>query len=557
MYVNKKLVIIFVLISNLTFAQKASQTEVFQIAKTFLSNSQQNNLLLETPKIEPVFSKNNKDVLFYILNYEKAFIIISANKKNIPIKAFSFKNNFYTNTTAEINMSDILIADYEEFNKFLTINSFAAKSNENKWNKILLNKNKKSTNDQTFGPYLSSVFGQTWYYEGGNKIYTTNYYTPNHNPVGCVAITFTKVMRYYEWPRKGVSSYTYSDNQGSTQGRYSANFGEKYYNWGLILDEYKGNSTNENQRKELGKIAYHAAVSVNMDFESSGSTSNINRIPNAAKNYFRYIAEYKDKNESNFWQVLDSNMQHGIPAQFAIYATNGWGHAVVGDGIKYVGDEKYYHINTGWWGNYNGWYQMHSTFGIGTSPAYSIMTGAVLNMIPVTELDKKPKFNYEDKTAELKWYFSNRITPEKYELQYKKGSNDWETLTDTITIPTFVFQADENNTYTIRIRAKVNGEWYDNSWSNTVKIKPSNFKPKGSSELTLKPNVTSNTLIITYNNLSSSTIKVFNLSGELVFETDDVLINEYQLDVTALHTGIYIIQVSKDGEKNVARFLKL
>lgn len=557
MYLKKYFLILFILISNLTFAQKVSQTEIIQVADNFISASRHKELLKEIPKIEPVSSVKTNKVLFYIINFKSAYLIISADKNNTPVKAFSFKRKFICEKNSQnFNMKDILISDYENYNLFISENPTLAIQNHNKWNENLNNKTSSIISTDSIGPLLPSLFGQTWYYESGNKIYTTQYYTPNHNPVGCVALTFTELMQYYNWPRKGTGNHSYSDSYGSTTGNFSANFEEKYYNWGLILNEYKGTTTTEAQRKEIGRLAFHAAVSVNMDFESSGSTSNVNRIPNAAKNYFRYIADYKEKSASDFWNTLDQNLQDKIPAQFAIYTSGGAGHAVVCDGYYSIGNDKYYHLNMGWWGTTNGWYQIRQSFNAG---GYSNITAAVLNMIPVPEFDKKYKIDYENKTAELKWYYPERNPAQNFELQIKRGVSEWETYTDTLTKLSYIFKPeDDKSDYSFRIRAKVHDTWYNDSWSNSIKIKHSSFKPKGSAELTLKPNVTSNKFIISYNNLSGSTIKIYNLYGELVFEnTEEVLINECQIDVSALQTGIYIVQVNKNGDKQTAKFLKL
>ncbi|MEA2043010.1 MAG: C10 family peptidase, partial [Bacteroidota bacterium] len=517
----------------------------------------QYELSSQKPEITTYYSQQLNDKLFYVLNYENAYIVISANKKYTPIKAFSFNSRVNTKETQqEIGMIDILKADYKNFNSFLIKTPGAITENKNKW-EILLNEklNLKSTSDQTFGPYLSSVYGQTWYYENGNPVYTTNYYTPNHNPVGCVALTFTEVMRYYEWPRKGTGSYSYSDNSGSTTGSFQANFEEDYYNWSLIPDEYKGQETSDEQRSQLGRLAFHAAVSVNMEFESNGSTSNINRIPHAASSFFRYSAEYLEKSESNFWTTLDSNMHNMLPAQLAVYTSSGAGHAIVCDGIQYIGNEKYYHLNMGWWGDDNGWYQIHESFNAG---GYSNVTAAVLNMKPIPEIDDSPKFNYEDKTVALEWYYSNKIVPENFELQIKKGTDDWLTHTDTITTNEYIFQADDDYDYSIRIRAKVNNEWVENSWSNIISFGPDDFNTQGNEEFTIYPSVPTDKIKVSYKNLPGSTVRIYDLCGKLVYNNSNIITQEeFSVDISGCSKGFFILQIVNDTEKKAAKFLKL
>ncbi len=547
---------IFLITANLSFAQKVSQDEIYTTAENFLKNSGNSDLLNNIPVIHRIYSDKSGKLLFYVCNYPNAFIVISANKNNYPIKAFSFKHKLNLKRSAgEIHFIDILKSDYEQFNKLIKNNPDWAETNRKKWENVLLNVRNKNITDETYGPYLSSLYGQVNCHDNNGKLVNvTNYYTPNHYAVGCVAMVFAEVMRYYGWPRKGVGSFSYTDNYGSSTGTYNADFEEKYYNWDIIPDEFDGVSSTDKQRSELGRVTFQAAVSVKMDFENGGSTSNINRIPSAASKYFRYIADYKEKTASDFWQILDTSLHHGIPAQFAVYTDGGAGHAVVGDGIKYTGGEKYYHLNMGWWGDDNGWYQIHQSFNAG---GYTNVTAAVLNMLPVPELDDSPEIDTENKTVKLKWYYSEKLQAEKYELQIKTGPADWETLTDTITQKSFVFQADNENEYTFRLRAKIGGNWTENAWSNEIKIIPADFKAQGKETLTVFPASTNNIIKISYKNLSGNTLKIYNLQGALIFQNSEIISNnEVSLDVSNFETGLYIVQIIGENENITAKFFK-
>jgi len=547
-YFISALIILF--FSNISYAQKVSESEMQKIVYDFLTYKGKSDLIKQQPETEKIMSEKTKNLLFCVFNYDNAFIVISANKRNIPVKAFSFKHRLNTNIRS--HLLTVLKDDYENFAKFLILNPEAGIRNYQKWENPFPEKNVK---DATYGPFLSSLYGQVNCHDNnGNLVNVTNYYTPNHFAVGCVALTFTEVMCYYNWPRKGIGSFSYTDSYGNSTGTYDANFEEGYYNWGLIQDRYNGVASTDQSRSELGKLAFRAAVSVSMDFENSGSTSNINKVPSAVSKYFRYTADYKEKSAGDFWQLLDTNLHHNIPAQFAIYTSSGAGHAVVGDGIQYVGSEKYYHLNMGWWGDDNGWYQIHQTFNAG---GYTNVTAAVLNMIPVPEIDENPELNFKNKTLVLKWYYSDKLSVQNYELQIKKDVNEWKTLTDTLTVKTYTFQTDGENDYFFRIRAKLNNNQDVSGWSNEIKIIPSDFTIPGEEDLTLHPTFVLYKLNISYKNLSGSIIKIFDLSGHLAEETDNVNDNEYSIDVSGLNSGFYILQILNENEKKSAKFFKL
>ena len=548
--------VLFFLI-NISFAQKTSDFETNKIVKNFILLKNKSELLNQKSKIITIADQKTGKQIFKIYNFPNAFIVVSVSKDNIPVKAFSFKHKLRTDfNDNQIHLIDILKGDYKNFETFKKQNPEIITENNKKWNKLLNDTNYKNVTDITYGPFLTSLYGQVNCHDNnGHLVNVTNYYTPNHYAVGCVALTFTEVMRYYNWPRKGKGSFSYTDSYGNSTGTYEANFEENYYNWDIIPDRYDGVASTDKQRSELGKLAFHAAISVRMDFENGGSTSNINRIPGAASKYFRYVAEYKEKTASDFWQTLDTNLHHSIPAQFAVYTDGGAGHAVVGDGIQYIGTEKYYHLNMGWWGDDNGWYQIHQSFNAG---GYTNVTAAVLNMTPVPEMDDSPELNTEEKTVNLEWYYSEKFPVENYELQVKKGPAEWETITDTLTQKSFLFQADNENEYSFRVRAKINGEWKDNAWSNEIKIFPSDFKAKGDEELTLYPTVVFDKLKISYKNLSGSEIKIYNLQGKLIYQnTSTVSDNEYDINISDMDTGFYILQITNESERKSAKFLKL
>lgn len=558
----KKITFIFLIfLINFSFAQKVSKVDILNLNKNFIKVSGHSDLLNQEPKIHKIYTDDTKYLLFYIINYSDAFIVISADKSYSPVKAFSFNHPLRIKSNdSEIHMIDILQSDYKFFKSYLRENPEIGFENQKKWDTLLSGSPVKNVNDAVYGPFLSSLYGQVNCHDNnGHLVNVTNYYTPNHYAVGCVAMVFSEVMRYYNWPRKGVGNFSYTDSYGSSQGTYSADFSEEFYNWGSILDEYDGEASTEQQRSELGKLAFHAAVSVRMDFENGGSTSNINKIPYSAWKFFRYVSEYKEKTAFDFWQTLDTSLRHNIPAQFAIYTSGGAGHAVVGDGIKYIGNEKYYHLNMGWWGDDNSWYQIHQSFNAG---GYSNITAAVLNMIPIPEMNDSPDLDEESRTVNLEWYYTYKIPVQNYELQFKKGPDDWVTVADTITTKTYIFQTDSKNDYSFRIRAQVNGEWKNNGWSNEIKIAQADFKEKevfeGDEELTLYPTAASEELRVSYKKLSGSTVRIYNLRGSLVFQSDeDILINEYKINVSSFQTGFYILQISNDSERIATSFLKL
>jgi len=84
----------------------------------------------------------------------------------------------------------------------------------------------------TYGPYLTDVWGGVNCVDNsGNKIYPLNNFTPNHCSPGCVAISLSQVLHFYEWPKTGIDNNVYSENYNGTQYRHSAAFDGIQYDW--------------------------------------------------------------------------------------------------------------------------------------------------------------------------------------------------------------------------------------------------------------------------------------------------------------------------------------
>ena len=288
---------LFFFLFTFSFAQKVAQFEIQKVKKNFQI---EHNISDIGCQVIPIVS--NSDTLAFVYNYPNAFVVISNYKELPPIKAYSLDNSFPSkNDEAEnsLSLKEILIDDYTNFIANYKGASVFTEQNKKDWQDIY-SSIAKGTKVQ-YGPWLDNIYGQTKCKDENNKtINVTNLYTPKNYAVGCVAITFVELLQYYEWPRIGVGSHSYNDTKGSTTGLHTARFDKKYYNWGLIKDEYYKVPSAVAERNELGNLSYHCAVSINMDFEYNGATSNINRIPNAANKHFRFTAEHIKKSTSNF-----------------------------------------------------------------------------------------------------------------------------------------------------------------------------------------------------------------------------------------------------------------
>ena len=196
-----------------------------------------------------------------------------------------------------------------------------------------------------------------------------NYYTPNGYVCGCVATAMAQVMRYHKYPTDYVSTKTVECSvDGDSQ---SLTMKGGYYDWAnMPLDP---NGATPAQREAIGKLTYDCGVSVGMQYSSGGSGAYTYDTATALTGTFGYYsADYKLRPEFNlFHNLVTNDLQQTRPVLLGI--TGNGGHAIVADGYGFSSGALYYHLNMGWGGQDDLWYNLptvstssHSYDAIGT-----------------------------------------------------------------------------------------------------------------------------------------------------------------------------------------------
>ena len=540
----KNYLTIFLIFTSLaTFAQKITIQDFEKINKRL---SSQFNFNGEEEKFFII--EDYEDTVAVIKNYSNGYAVISYKKEFYPLKAFSDKPLDFASPAFDFLVS-LLKYDYkkqEEYNKKYPAQR---EKNEQNWNKWL--KGELSIKADTVGPLLKSEYGQVNCHDENNHIVNvTNYYTPNHYAVGCVAITFATTMRYYNWPVHGQGTHTYTDDQNSSTGTYSADFDNTTYRWDLIQDKYDGVASTEESRQALGLLAFHAAISVDMDFENGGSTSNINRIPYAASHYFRYdMPAYATVGDPSFWDLVDESLQNNNPVQFAVSTSSGAGHAIVCDGIIPASDadQQYYHLNMGWWGTSNGWYLIQSNFNAG---GYTIIDAAVFEMRPVPELNDV-NYDVEQNIATVSWNYPKKIQNPVFDLQQKTGTDDWQTIATGLTDTFYTFTPDISTKYHFRVKTTEN-----ENWSEDISFDPS-IEASKLEDIQFFPTLTKQYVNVQYKDLSNATIDIFSVNGSQVYHEDlgEFNYTNKKIDVSFLERGLYIASIRTSDKQKSVRFV--
>lgn len=441
--------VLFFLI-NISFAYSQDKGNAQDTAFAFYSK-----LMGTEQQIKNFYILNGDErVETYVFNFQKGgYVLVESFKNQNRITAFSEKGEYLLKNKAPIPLM---------INGSIEKHSRQSQKNSPHSSKIgLTNKN--------MSPFLTDVWGGVNCVDDkGNTVYPSNYYTPDHASPGCVAISMGQIMHHYKWPKTGVGNNIYSDNYNGELRRHSAFFDGTTYDWDNMLDEYMGKPSTDIEQKAVGTLMYHTGVALQMDYEPSGSTSNIKNTPFVYKNFFRFSGHYQDVDWPEFWTLLYENIQQGRPVPVAVDASRtGDGHVFVVNGYQEVDGVPFYHLNWGWYNdnNINGWYNIQEW--TSESPGYNTITGAVFDLLPNPEITQVEESG-DGNELTVKWEVSSGLQWDAFTLEQRMDNGAWEEIATDIGTTSFTITNLQGNVYQFRVKARVNGQYYDDSWSEIM-----------------------------------------------------------------------------------------
>lgn len=212
-----------------------------------------------------------------------------------------------------------------------------------------------------------------------------NRMTPENAVTGCVATAMGIIMRYHEYPDKAVNppasnSYWYVGDPIETKIDYSEG-----YNWDNMPLSYSDYT--DVQANEVSKLLYHCGANVEMIYNQDGggeSGTQTIRVAKALSEVFGYSPSVRYlQREAYRWDewkaMIRAELDAGYPLIYDGQNPVGGGHAFVCDGYT---PEGLFHINWGWDGGSNGYYQLSVLDNNGDGYGYSDDQAALLNIRP-------------------------------------------------------------------------------------------------------------------------------------------------------------------------------
>ena len=340
---------------SLLFAKEVPRETAIKAA-TFFYKERCANMgvqLTSEPIIKSVYAEtSNNNTLYYIVNYNKGFVVIAANDASTPILGYSLDQQLDKSNSSPA-LTDWFTIYEESLKAVIKTNTEGTPEAKAEWARITnpnaVIRNAKS-GTPVVGPLLTSTWNQNQYYNtlcpfDSTSVNGYDYRVPN----GCVALSTSQVMYYNRYPATGTSSHGYTD---SDYGYHYANFATTTYDWNAMVD----NVTNYNYN--VAQLAYHVGISVNMDYAADGSGAQTAAAAQSLKQYFGYSNNVSAKQKLNYtddsWKALYKTQLDALhPMVNSGYSAASGGHAFNCDGYD---DLDYFHFNFGWGGAGNGYY---------------------------------------------------------------------------------------------------------------------------------------------------------------------------------------------------------
>ena len=364
---KSKLLVILALFLGIATLQ-AKPVDVAKAQRLGLSFAQHKALfaknMVQDLQLAYTYRADNGMATMYVFNFDGGYVIVAADDSSSPILGYSDEGNF----TYE-NAPDGLRFMLDEISKGIVT---VVEQGRPVSNDIVL----RWKNLEAYGylhadkglPVVEPLIQQRW--DQGTPF---NLYVPSGCPTGCVATSMAQIMKYWEWPVKGTGEHSY---YAPLYGQQYANFGATTYDWANMIDYY-GNGSSQVEKEAVATLMYHCGVSVDMNYEPSGSGAYSGDVPGAISTYFSYTDRStfisKGGNYDEWITLLKSNIDQRFPVYYSGHSDDG-GHAFVCDGYDVDG---LFHFNFGWGGSYNNYLLID-----GENFEYSGSQGVVVDFVP-------------------------------------------------------------------------------------------------------------------------------------------------------------------------------
>lgn len=407
-------VVMFLLISTHAWASPATANQARQVVRGWLrqdGSPLRTHVGSSVARIE-TFSDAARQTLYYVVYlHPSGFVIVPADDEAEPIVCFAAAGTYDPSPANPLGA--LVSGDVAGRVKAVRGEAGAVppaahrSSHQGRWRQLSLLADGPvpmtglgGVSDVRVAPFVQS----RWNQQTENGLACYNYYAPpgaagtaSNYPSGCVATAMAQVMRYYQYPTNGVGVHAFTITvNGASQTAYTrgGDGSGGAYNWILMMldPDYTIGAA---QREAIGALCYDAGVAVKMQYAAGGSGAIMPDCRAAMISTFGFSNAIDSYNNNanipatNLQSMINPNLDAGYPVILGITGVDSsnatYGHAVVPDGYGYSSSTLYHHLNMGWGGYQDAWYNLPTIDPSLSSPpglVFNTITDCLYNMYP-------------------------------------------------------------------------------------------------------------------------------------------------------------------------------
>ncbi len=521
---------IFILFSLLYlsgFSQKINEEVAAKTALNFLSYNCDSEQEWKQYTISETYAeKEGAEILYYIFALNPTgFVIVSADERAKPIIGYSKDSPTNPNNLSP-EFSFYMLGFREQLIETKSKNLVPYPETAYEWQKY-----KKAFTD--FGheyrpisvsPLVTTLWDQTGYY---------NDKCPNGNAlVGCVAVAMGQIMRYFEYPVLGQSSWSYNDGSGEVPayGTQSTNFALAPYDW------YSMPNVVTSSNSETARLLYDCGVAVEMDYGTSASSAFTNDVPNGIDVFFNYT--FIGTNSS----VTVGNIKTELDASRPVYISGNdnvnSGHAWVCDGYD---ANNYFHMNWGWGGMQNGYFLLSNLTPNGnnfnSNKEYVSFQPLVGNCQGTTNLSASI-------ASSVNLHLQSYSTITTSQLIYSGANITYDANTSVTLSPGF--WAKQGVTFHAYIDGCSNaGPQY------TTDIEQEELT--NDSFVKIYPNPATDIINLEYDYRNIKSIEMFDMQGRKIYDIQTEVSGKTEVNINELSQGMYILRFNQSKSYKIIK----
>lgn len=413
-----------------------TEKEAKQVARNFYYErvNQTKEISLEKILVKEInLISNESHDLYFAVNLQDGFVLVSAYKNIFPVLAYAFDGAF-ANPEKQENVSAWLSQYERQIAHAIETDAPALPETAATWEKYLDEDftSKPIEPISNVEPMLISTWDQGLYYNGQCPADPNG--TGGHCVTGCVATTLGQLLYYFRFPQSGTGSYSY---EHPDYGTISANFAEADYDYNQMMNVLDA------PNPEVAELIFHLGVACDMVYGPQSSGMYNHKAAYALRTFFKYSPEteyvYRDSTTMDWDSLMVTHLDQKIPMYYAGWSVpNLYGHAFIVDGYQ---EDHFYHFNWGWGGSYDGYFYTEALTPGGNN--FNLAQELIVNAFPDTINHTYPDFCEGDKTFTFK---GGTITDGSYPVyDYQNNANcqwliDPQNETDSVTSISLSFQ---------------------------------------------------------------------------------------------------------------------